>query len=120
MKAIWTTLRILFSLGAMAGFLWVIATASDHVWPEAKWFFIAFFVAIWIFMFARAFRGGVSAYREILDAYAHRRIDTRDLPTDFRFITHDTTLSEVADRLGPASRVVQLALPHRDGDTEHF
>ncbi len=38
----------------------------------------------------------------------------------FRFITHDTTLQQVIDRLGPASRVVELALRHRDGDTEHF
>jgi hypothetical protein len=53
-------------------------------------------------------------------SYALRDIDTTVLPSTFRFITHDTTLQEVIDRLGPASRVFELALRHRDGDAEHF
>jgi hypothetical protein len=124
MKAIWPLLKLFALLLAMGGFVWVVAVGCDHVWPEAKWFFVGIFVVVWggmlVFMFVRSFAGSVSGYRAIIGAYTHRRIDTAELPSDFRFISHDTTLAEIVQNLGPASRIVELPLPHRDGDVEHF
>jgi len=101
--------------------MWVIAAACNAMGlPLVKWLFIGGVLAMVLFLWGREFIQGVDTYRGVIKAYARRQIQVTDLPTDFRFISHDTTLAEVIEKLGPASRVVQLALPHRDGDTEHF
>ena len=46
--------------------------------------------------------------RSILHAYSTRKITRWRLPPDFRFITHDTTLQEVVERVGEYSRIVNL------------
>ena len=102
----------------MAGFLWLVSAAADHVWPEAKWYLVALFLALWIFVFARQFVGGVSQYREAIDAFVHRRIVSADLPPDFRSLSHDKTLQQVIDEFGPPSRKFELIAPaagHRTG-----
>jgi hypothetical protein len=88
--------------------------------PRLKWVVIGAVLATWAIAWASDFGRGVNANRKVLEAYARRQIQTTELPSDFRFITHDTTLAEVTEKLGPASRVVELALPRRDLDTEHF
>lgn len=103
------------SLLAMAGFLWLIATASDHVWPESKWYFIALFVGLWLFALSRQFIGQVSGYRDVVEAFNAQRIDTANLPSDFRSITHDRTLEQVIEDFGPPSRVTKLAAPAASG-----
>jgi len=114
-------LGIVFRLMALAAIIWAVATGSNAAgMPWLKWLFIGGVVAIVLFIWAREFVGGWDTSGEVTEAYAHREIQNTKLPSDFRFITHDTTLGEVTEKLGPASRVFQLALPHPDGDTEHF
>ena len=104
-------LRFVLSLAGLGGVLWLISAAADHVWPEAKWYLVALFVALWLFVFARQFVGGVSEYREATDAFVHRRIVSADLPPDFRFLSHDKTLQQVIDEFGPPSRKLELIAP---------
>jgi hypothetical protein len=49
----------------------------------------------------------------LLEAFRNRDIPTRDLPVEFRFITHDTTLKEVIEKAGPYSRHVKLPIDPR-------
>jgi hypothetical protein len=101
----------------MAAFLWLISVAADHVWPEAKWYLIALFVALWLFVFARQFVDGVSEYRDGTDAFVHRRIMSADLPPDFRSLSHDTTVQQVLDEFGAPSRKLELIAPAASGLT---
>jgi len=107
-------------LVTVAALYWLIAKACDLVSPHLKWFVIPAMLAVALLIFAGSFVRDVRKYVHAVRAYALRDIDTTVLPSTFRFITHDTTLQEVIDRLGPASRVFELALRHRDGDAEHF
>jgi hypothetical protein len=47
---------------------------------------------------------------EIAKTFEAREIQTRELPSEFRFITHETTLQEVLDRLGKPSREVKVPI----------
>lgn len=58
---------------------------------------------------------GIVKYDDVLAAYAAREISTQQLPSEFHFITHDTTLLEVIDRLGPCSRKVRLPVDPESG-----
>jgi hypothetical protein len=107
-------------LAITIGLYWLIAKACDLASPRLKWLVIPAMLAIALLVFARSFTRDVKKYIDATHAYAHRDIDISELPPSFRFISHDTTLQQVIDQLGPASRVVDLALRHRDGDTEHF
>jgi hypothetical protein len=107
-------------LAITIGLYWLIAKACDLASSRLKWFVIPAMLTMALLVFARSFTRDVKKYIDATQAYAHRDIDTSQLPPSFRFITHDTTLQQVIDQLGPASRVVDLALRHRDGDTEHF
>jgi len=119
----WRTLQRAVGVAILAvvvGFYWLIAKVCDLASPRIKWFVIPAMLAIGVFVFVRGFARNVKKYVEATKAYARRDIETAALPLSFRFITHDTTLQEVTKQLGPASRVIDLALRHRDGDTEHF
>lgn len=104
-------LGFVLRLVGMAAFLWLIATAADHSWPEAKWYIIALFVGVWLFVFVRQFVGGVSQYRDATDAFIHRRIVSSELPPDFRSLSHEKTLQQVIDEFGEPSRKVELVAP---------
>jgi hypothetical protein len=95
----------------MAGVLWLISAAADHVWPEAKWHFVALFLAGWLFLLARQFVSGVNEYREATDAFLHRRIVPGELPPDFRSLSHEKTLQQVIDEFGQPSRKIELIAP---------
>jgi hypothetical protein len=107
-------------LVVLLAFYWFIAAALDLMSPRLKWFFFPAALGMSLLIFVRSFVRDVKKYVDATQAYAHRDINTSALPSTFRFITHETTLQQVIDRLGPASRVIELALRHRDGDTEHF
>ncbi len=47
---------------------------------------------------------------DLRNAYAARQIATAELPADFRFVTHSTTLASVVERAGPYSRTRQIPL----------
>ena len=104
-------LRFILSLAGMASFLWLISAAADHVWPEAKWYFVALFLALWLFVSARQFVGGVNEYREATDAFVHSRIVPAELPSDFRSLSHEKTLQQVIDEFGQPSRQIELIAP---------
>ena len=112
--------RFAYLVGS-AAIVWAMVAACNALGlPRLKWVVIGAVLAMWAFVWLCNFGRGVNANLKVLEAYARRQIQTTELPSDFRFITHDTTLAEVTAKLGPASRVVELALQHRDGDTEHF
>jgi hypothetical protein len=58
---------------------------------------------------------GLAEYDDVIKAFAEREISISRLPSDFHFITHETTLQEVIDRLGPCSRVVRLPVDPGSG-----
>ena len=91
--------------------MWLISVAAAHVWPGAKWYFVALFLAGWLFVFARQFVGGVNEYREATDAFVHRRIVPAELPPDFRSLSHEMTLQQVIDEFGQPSRKIELIVP---------
>ena len=99
---------------------WLIAKVCDLASPRLKWFVIPAMLGVALLVFVRSFTRDVKKYVDTTRAYARRDIDVAALPPTFRFITHETTLQQVIDRVGPASRVVELASRHSDGDTEHF
>jgi hypothetical protein len=76
--------------------------------PPAFWWTFRFwgilFVGAFVYGVIRAFQRGMSEEKIILRAYRERNIPTRKLPVEFRFITNDTTLQEVIERVGPYSR----------------
>lgn len=65
-------------------------------------------LGIFLRMLLRRTPAGFMSYQSALAAYAARKIPTRQLPADFQFITHDTTLQEVLAKVGPCSREVKL------------
>lgn len=78
--------------------------------PALKWDFrIWLIVAAIVFVYG-AIRKSKSVRDEdkaLLDAYVEKRLQTRQLP-EFQFITHETTLQEVIDKLGKPSRTREL------------
>jgi hypothetical protein len=111
MTTISGTLGFVLRLIGLVGFLWLISAAADHVWPEAKWYFVALFLAGWVFLFARQFVGSVNEYREATDAFVQRRIVPAEFPPDFRSLSHDKTLQQVIDEFGQPSRTIELIAP---------
>jgi hypothetical protein len=80
------------------------------------WFFgILIILGIISGLILRIVPVGVVKYDDVLAAFAAREISTRQLPSEFHFITHDTTLHEVIDRLGPCSREVRLPVDPQSG-----
>jgi hypothetical protein len=47
---------------------------------------------------------------EVAQAFENREIRKEQLPAEFRFITHDTTLEEVLEKLGKPSRIVKVPI----------
>src|SRR5690348_9587583 len=112
---------MLLRLVGLTAIIWAISAGSNSAgMPWFKWLFIGIVVAIALVGWSRQWTRGWDTGGGIAVAYARREIQNTELPSDFRFITHDTTLGEVTEKLGSASRVVRFALPHPDGDVEHF
>lgn len=63
----------------------------------------------------RARRDEVAALRR---AYSASEIAAGDLPPDFRFVNHDTTLQTVAEWAGPWSRTKKLPSGSGEGEAE--
>jgi hypothetical protein len=57
----------------------------------------------------------IAEYPTALEAFAARSIPSRQLPAEFRFITHETTLQEVIDRVGLYSRAAKLPVDPESG-----
>jgi len=63
---------------------------------------------------------GIQKYDDVLRAFARREISTGQLPAEFRFITHQTTLEEVFARIGPCSREAWLPVQVEEGWGSRF
>jgi len=87
--------------------------AREHLSP-ALWTWGIMFGGVFLYGVFKAFDRGASECKKIMDAYASRKIPTRKLPPDFRFITNDTVLNQVVERVGPWSRKWTLPI---DEDT---
>ena len=79
-----------------------------HVPSEVKWiskFYLALFVSLLVLGLAvRRLLGFVSGI-SLVKAFNKREIATEELPIEFRFISHDTTLQEVINRIGAPTRM---------------
>ena len=53
----------------------------------------------------RAFNRQLDEKQAIQNAFKNRDIPARGLPVEFRFITHDTTIQDVLDKVGPYSLI---------------
>lgn len=81
----------------------------EHLrWP--LWFWGALFFGGVLYATARSTQRAADEQTAILEAFRSRSIPTSKLPIEFRFISHDTTLSEVVERAGPVSRRTRILL----------
>jgi hypothetical protein len=100
--------RVLFILTVVGGLCWLIAAGSNAIWPEAKWVFIAIFLLLVVIKLTRQFLFALNQGRELLEVYKKGEIVAVDLPAEFRFIRHETTVKEVIEKLGPYSCVTEV------------
>jgi len=63
---------------------------------------------------------GIQKYDNVLHVFARREISAERLPSEFQFITHETTLQEIIDRLGPCSREAWLPIDPEAELGSHF
>jgi hypothetical protein len=63
---------------------------------------------------------GIQKYDNVLHVFARREISAERLPSEFQFITHETTLQEIIDRLGPCSREAWLPIDLEAELGSHF
>jgi hypothetical protein len=114
--------RIQFAHAKVSG--WHIYS-SNPSYAEAKvpaefrffaWFF-GITIALGIVSKFIIRRTPVAVYvsKELAKAFADREIETQKLPNEFRFITHETTLQGVIDKLGEPSRVVKIPISSETG-----
>jgi hypothetical protein len=87
--------------------------------PIFKWYMLIFIGLLLLGaiggLLIRVIPVGIAEYGDVLKAFAEREISTSQLPSEFHFITHETTLQQVIDRLGPCSRVVRLPIDPKSG-----
>ena len=75
------------------------------------WFFGVMF-ALGIVLRWRIRATPVAAFvtSEVAQAFGNREIHAEQLPSEFRFITHDITLKQVIEKAGPPSRICEKCL----------
>jgi hypothetical protein len=115
-------LRIRFSDGKVRD--WTIYTSNpSYAEPKAPpefrrflWFFgIMFALGIISKLLIRVTPVAAAVAGEVAQVFENREIRTEDLPSDFRFITHDMTLQKVIDKLGKPSRIVRVPISAESG-----
>ena len=118
----YTGLRIRFSGGKVRD--WQIYTgnpsyAESKAPPEFRrflWIFgVIFALGIISKLLIRVTPVAAVVAREVAQAFENREIRTAELPTEFRFITHDTLLQEVIDKMGKPSRIVRVPISSESG-----
>ena len=80
--------------------------------PILRWYgriFLLFGVGAALFLAFRRKQYAADEDQALLQTYVARRILTRRLP-EFSFISHETTMQEVVDKMGPPSRTKNLSL----------
>ena len=67
-------------------------------------------VGLVIYGLVRGMRTSLRERSDLLEAYATSEMPTGELPSDFRFINHETSLEEVTTAAGPYSRMTRIVL----------
>jgi hypothetical protein len=83
---------------------------------EFKWFGLLLrfvFVGAAVYGLIVAVQRRRSEAGSVFEAFRNHDIPTRDLPVEFRFITHDITVKEVIAKAGPYSRHVKFPIDPR-------
>jgi hypothetical protein len=83
-----------------------IRPPSSLKWNFRIWLIIAVIVATYGAI--RKSRSVKDEDQALLEGYANKRLQTQRLP-EFQFITHETTLQDVIDKLGEPSRTRELS-----------
>lgn len=118
----YTGLRIRFSDGKVRD--WRVYTgnpsyAEPKAPPEFRLFLWVFgiIIAIGILLRWHIRAAPIAAFvtSEVAQAFENRELHAEQLPSEFRFITHDTTLNEVIEKAGPPSRVVKVRISAESG-----
>ena len=97
---------------------WQIHTGNPSYNPTMKmpavfkwqlWAMGALLIVGWLLRsLIRATPAGYMVYEDALAAYQARDIPLHRLPSEFHFISHETTVEEMIAKLGPYSRRVEL------------
>ena len=75
------------------------------------WFFVgSFVIGIVLKFLIRKTPVAWSFSKDVVNAFEAREIQAQQCPSEFRFITHDTTLQEVIDKVGMPTRRVKVAI----------
>jgi hypothetical protein len=87
--------------------------------PEVRYFFwafgIMFGIGIVFKLLIRFTPVAALVSKEVAEAFESRAMQTEKLPPEFRFITHETTLVEVIEKLGKPSRTVKIPISAERG-----
>jgi hypothetical protein len=87
---------------------------------ELRIFGILIILGITCGLLIRVIPIGIQKYDEVTRVFARSEISRERLPPEFQFITHETTLQEVIDRLGPCSREAWLPVDAHTSLTSRF
>jgi hypothetical protein len=80
------------------------------------WFFgITFVVGIISKLLIRVMPVAATVAGEVAQAFENHEIHSEELPSEFRFITHHSTLREIIDNVGNPSRVVRVPISAESG-----
>ena len=110
-------LRIGFIEGKVRN--WTVYTGNpSYAEPKAPlafrgflWFFgISFALGIIAKVIIRLTPVAAVVSREVAQAFDNREIRTTELPPEFHFITHDTRLQELIDKVGEPSRILKVPI----------
>ena len=77
------------------------------------WLFRIFLAGAAVYAVTLGLMRWQSETRSMIAAYTNRKIPTRELPVEFRFITHETTLQQVIDVTGPYSQTRKFPISPR-------
>ena len=103
---------------------WTVYTSNpSYAEPKAPpqfrfflWFFgITFALGIISKLLIRVTPVAAVVSSDVAQTFENREIQTKELPSEFRFITHDVTLEEVIGKLGEPSRVVRVPISAEGG-----
>lgn len=118
----YTGVKIRFANGSVSD--WQVFTGTpSYETPQPPWFFWPYFKFLGILFLLGAVSKLLIRFTpvaavvadEVTRAFQTREISVEKAPPEFRFITHETTLEEVIDKVGKPSRVVRVPISAESG-----
>ena len=89
---------------------------SWHAPPEVKWigkFYLILFGFLVVSGAIARWAWGVAEGASLVESFNEREIATEKIPGEFRFITHDTTLEQVIERVGEPTLLRTMSVDPR-------